>query len=183
MSEEDAAMMDDTYTDDSGDELEEMELEEERAEPRAMEIERLKREIAERKKRIKMLGKNHRAHITKARLLLNAQHVYSRWDTALNHRRCSSEEKRKENLLWALQSNVVPNCMKWGAVGACNIWNHVPWKHKNDREIMLQRLALEDFMTVYNSKAYEVPFKVRSNWFPWKRHCILKPTYLHPASF
>jgi len=169
MSEENAAMMEGAYSanDNDGNELEQMELDDEEQEPRAIQIKRLKTEIDERKKLAKALGKDHRNHITKARLLINAKEHYkdhempNRWD----YYYCSRDEMRKENLLLALQSNNVPDCMQWDAPrGNPLFFQRASRKIQDDRDVLLARLQLTSFEETFANKIFQPRHKVRLNW-------------------
>lgn len=134
-----------------------------------MEIARLTREMEERKRRLKELEKAHTAHIVKAKTTANAQEQeqFRGWTShsrlepfrRSNHFRYTVTrlQKQRDNILLALQSDNVPFCMTWSAKGSESFFYHTPHKIKNDREIMLARLALEDFGSLYTSNCFEVP--------------------------
>jgi len=122
---------------------------------RAMEIEQLNREIEERKERVKKLSQDHSEHIRKMRLLLNSEEVYKNFESYV-----STADKKKENVLLALQSEKIPNCMKWSAPVSF-FSRH--YRLQTDREVLLARLALDDFEASFINEPFEVPSKFRND--------------------
>lgn len=118
---------------------------------RSQERETLEREISERQKRLKELRAEHEEHVLKASLLLNAEYEYGKRFRHVWH-------KKKQYVLLALKSERVPAMMRWG------VFEHsFPNKLCLDRDVLLARLELDDFETMYANKLYPVSPKFRDD--------------------
>jgi len=121
---------------------------------RAAEMQQLRQEIDDRKQRVKELEKAHEKHVIKASLLCDAQnHYLYTW----RYYRC--KKWKKEYVLLALQSDVVPDILRWDKFEA----NCCRDKLLNDREVLLARLKLDDFEETFLHEAYQVPKKFRND--------------------
>ena len=120
---------------------------------RTTEMQKLRQEIQDRLKRIQALEDAHESHVLKASLLCDAEYHYSKifmWRY--------KQKWKKENLLLALQSDVVPDILLWK-----NFDMHCPRRLKNDRDILLSRLKLDDFEEMFVHEAFQVPSKFRND--------------------
>ena len=124
---------------------------------RAVLIEQLNREIVERQVQMRKLVREHRNHVEKARMLLDARDEYKRWNDGAP-RYASSRDRKRSKVLLALQSDFVPVCMTWRYP-----YHFFNAKLNNDREILLARLQLDDFAATYAGRAFEVPSKFRKD--------------------
>jgi len=91
------------------------------------------------------LEEAHQAHVKRAAILLDAE---SRWRKSLS----ASDRRDRDYVLLALQSKKVPDQLKWGSFDR-NFSNAL----RNDREIFMQRLELDEFETMYKDDEYKVP--------------------------
>jgi uncharacterized protein YacL (UPF0231 family) len=114
---------------------------------RNQKIQESRRTIDKLQKRIIVLQKERERHVRRASLLCDAEEVFKRLGTNVIN--------EKEEVLLALQSDVVPGVMRWGPGGFSSTFCY---KHLGlDRDILLARLALDDFEAAYVNEPYPVP--------------------------
>ena len=99
------------------------------------------------------IAKEHEIKAKRAALALDAE---TQWLKALN----KDDRRNREFVLLALKSDNVPTQLSWhwsGFAQTCST------ELKNDREILLQRLELQDFEEVYKNRCYRVPHLFRND--------------------
>ena len=99
------------------------------------------------------LAKEHEVKVKRAAITLDAE---TQWLKALN----KEDRRNREFVLLALKSDKVPRQLSWHWTGfdrTCSM------ELKNDRDILLQRLELEDFEEVHKNRCYRVPHMFRND--------------------
>jgi len=118
--------------------------------PRALQIQQLKTQL-------RNLEKEHKNHVREARMLLDAQERYKRWDNG-TPRWGIQADRKPANVLLALKSAKVPLCMKWSYP-----YTFYNYTLEHNRDVLLARLELDDFESTFADKAYDVPKRFRKD--------------------
>lgn len=110
------------------------------------EIQESLQKVKELQERVRILKEQHHRQVWKATLLCDAEDAYE----TMSRR----DMWKKENVLLALKSDVVPYFMRWEE--NC-FHSSFPSRLCIDREVLLARLELDGFEEAFMDKAYCVP--------------------------
>jgi hypothetical protein len=119
---------------------------------RMAEIQESRKKITELQERVQLLQEQHERQVQKASLLCDANSAYR----SLSRR----EKNKKKNVLLALKSDVVPDCMRWGKGG---FHSSFPSRLYLDRDVFLARLELDSFEDNYKDETFRVPTRFRDD--------------------
>lgn len=136
---------------------------------RALQIQQLKTQL-------RNLEKEHKNHVREARMLLDAQEHYKRWDNGTPNWG-NQADRNAGNVLLALKSAKVPLCMKWSYP-----YKFYSYTLENNRDVLLARLELDDFESTFLDKPYDLPKRFRNDKEVMVRLCSKNSQALQFAS-
>ena len=110
----------------------------------AAEIRRHRLLLRKTQETLKQLESEHMERVVSAQLLVDASRVW--------HTLTGRERRTKSFVLRALKSDIVPDCLSWRLI---DDW--FPRGLRQDRDIFLARLDLDDFEEMYCDRTFQVP--------------------------